>query len=126
MTRPDQKALLIRVTGDEVHGLSALNEHLSDGWRIIETTPLGGGHATETVALVILEHQQQGEMPAIPVAERKSAPAEEEIVPPGVDPAEGDGATSDVDSGANPNVDMSASDPSDSAAGSPPDGVKNN
>ena len=106
MNRPDQKALLIRVAGDEVHGLSALNEHLSDGWRVIETTPLGGGHATETVALVILEHQQQGDMPAIPVAEREAAPTEEEIVPPGVDPAEGDGATPDVDPGADPDVDV--------------------
>jgi len=97
MDMPNQHALLIRVAGDTVHGLDTLNDHLSDGWRIVETTPLGGGHATETVALVVIEERHRADAPSVPVAERETAPTEEEIVPPGVDPVEGDGATPGVD-----------------------------
>lgn len=108
MEIPEQKALLIRVAGDTIHGLDTLNDHLSDGWRIVETTPLGGGHATETVALVVLEQQRSADSPPVPVAERETAPTEEEIVPPGVDPVEGDGASPDVEPGGDPNIDTTS------------------
>lgn len=103
MERPDQKAILIRVAGDDVHGLSALNDHLSNGWRVVETTPLGGGHATETVALVVIEQQRAADAAAVPAAERQVAPAEEDVVPDA--PVEGDGATPDTEPDVTPSVD---------------------
>ena len=100
MEAPEQKALLVRVAGDDIHGLTTLNEYLSNGWRVIETTPLGGGHATETVALVLIEQQRSGPTHEAPVAERETQPTEEELdeIVPGVEePVEGDGATPDID-----------------------------
>lgn len=97
MERPNQKALLIRVAGDSVHGLADLNEHLSNGWCVIETTPLGGGHATETVALVVIEHQRATDPKAMPVAERQAQPAEDDIMAEVESPVEGDGATPSTD-----------------------------
>lgn len=109
MERPDQKALLIRVAGDSVHGLTALNEHLSNGWRVVETTPLGGGHATETVALVVIEQERAADTQAMPVAEREAQPAEDDIVPDVDPPVEGDGASPDVEPGS-PNIDIASGD----------------
>ncbi|MES3628768.1 MAG: hypothetical protein PPP56_01225 [Longimonas sp.] len=105
MDTPEQKALLIRIAGDETHGLASLNEHLSNGWHVIETTALGGGHATETAALVVIENQRRGPATGVPVAEREAEPADEEIeeIVPGVEETvEGDGASPDVDPEINP------------------------
>ena len=107
MERPDQKALLIRVAGDSVRGLADLNEHLSNGWHVIETTPLGGGHATETVALVVIEHQRAADSQAMPVAERQAQPAKDDIVPEVESPVEGDGATPNADPG-DPDIDVAS------------------
>lgn len=110
MEHPDQKALLVRVAGDSVHGLTTLNEHLSNGWRVVETTPLGGGHATETVALVVIEQQRSPDTQAMPVAERQAQPAEDDIMPEVESPVEGDGATPNADPG-DPDIDVASEDP---------------
>lgn len=110
MERPNQKALLVRVAGDSVHGLTALNEHLSNGWRVIETSPLGGGHATETVALVIIEQQRSADTQAMPVAERQAQPAEDDIMPEVESPVEGDGATPNAEPG-DLDIDVASEDP---------------
>ncbi len=110
MERPNQKALLVRVAGDSVHGLTTLNEHLSNGWRVVKTTPLGGGHATETVALIVIEQQRSADAQAMPVAERQAQPAEDDIMPEVESPVEGDGASPNADPG-DPDIDVASERP---------------
>lgn len=54
--KTQQKAFVVRVHEGRTDGLDALNTALGQGWRVVETTPLGGGgEATWGAALVVVE-----------------------------------------------------------------------
>ncbi len=97
MPHATQQAFLIRVSGETVHGLAALNEALDDGARVVHTTALGGGHATDVAALVVVE-QSANAASAMPVqAEREPLPSEQNDPVSPDSPVEGDGAPPDTD-----------------------------
>lgn len=80
-----QKALVVTVgpTGARTASLDDLDAHLRAGWRVTETSPMGGGGATDGfAALVVL--QRAGETEAEALLDH----IEEEM--------EGDGAPDDV------------------------------
>lgn len=90
-----QKAYLIQVGADGVRGLDDLNMALGRGWRVVETTPLGGAAAgTEADArlcLACLVVVERSERPAASLLETSE---EDEIVD---ELLEGDGADAEVD-----------------------------
>lgn len=97
-----QKALIVR-TGPEGHeGLKELNVELEQGWRVVETTPMGGaGGAAEEpclAALVIIEHRDPEESgpgtmaEPLEEAEEEAEEMVEEVVEGVDDVVEGNGA----------------------------------
>lgn len=80
-----QKALVVTVgpTGARTASLDDLDQYLRAGWRVAQTSPMGGGGATDGfAALVVLERAVETE------AERLLESVEEEI--------EGDGAPDEI------------------------------
>ena len=80
-----QKALVVTVgpTGARTASLDDLDQHLRAGWRVAQTSPMGGGGATDGfAALVVLERAGETE------AERLLESVEEEM--------EGDGAPDEI------------------------------
>ena len=105
MSHSTQQAFLIRISGDNVHGLGALNEQLANGGHVVHTTALGGGHATDVAALVVVE-TPDNETAALPVrAEHESMPTEsDDPVGPPDTPMEGDGAPPEADPDIDPTI----------------------
>ncbi|WP_022835736.1 hypothetical protein [Salisaeta longa] len=92
-----QKALIVRTAADgTTAGLESLNASLRHGWRVVDTTPMGGAgreSAPQWAALVILEQRGEGRPEHPPVMAEEPLPEEaEEVVEEVVEGPEGDGA----------------------------------
>lgn len=60
---PLQKALLLTTGPEGTRGLTDLNDHLRQGWRVTTVAPMGGGGATEGfAALVVLKRTGRAEV----------------------------------------------------------------
>ena len=55
-----QKALLVTTGPEGTRGLTDLNDHLRQGWRVAQTAPMGGGGATEGFAALVV-HKRSGQ-----------------------------------------------------------------
>jgi len=94
----EQKAFVVKSTQEAVEGLAALNEHLQDGWQVVNVESLGaaaaessGAAALHFAALVIAERSGENGMSAAAVS---AAEQVEEVVEEIV---EGDGAHRDIE-----------------------------
>lgn len=83
-----QKALIVRIRPNSMHGLDELNVQLKRGWHVTKVTPLGGagiGSREDTpelclAALVIIEREEERATEVIAQAEAETEEIVEEIV----------------------------------------------
>lgn len=83
-----QKALVVRLRPDSIHGLDELNVQLGRGWRVAKVSPLGGAGVGEhegepelcLAALVIIERREEAASEVMVQAEEETEELVDELV----------------------------------------------